>query len=392
MTGDGGETSRPAQADAVLIFCHCPKTAGTSLFRAIREAVGARRSYLATRSRPDVAALRARGIRFVGGHVPYPHYLAQPGLGAARFVTTVRDPEQVMLSLFRHYHRRRHMSAAVSHFFDKELPEAGIAPGTPQAVSLFFRRVAPFEPYLPDNPQVRFAVDRISGPLGRDDLEQAKRNLAAMDVVGSTNRLAESLLLMAIRFGWPRLRYGRYNASRETGAATGLPDDVKALCALDRELVEWAERYLELSLEDARAECIGTGRTLPTVAFRSAPLRRMSLGWLQDWAATARMYTRDDWLWWIGAKTASLRGVGSNIFRFLAALAFSPRVGIWPRLAVIAGISYLFLPVDLIPDRIPLFGHLDEAGFLLSGFVSARLLMPPDIAPQAAVPPEDPTR
>jgi uncharacterized membrane protein YkvA (DUF1232 family) len=30
------------------------------------------------------------------------------------------------------------------------------------------------------------------------------------------------------------------------------------------------------------------------------------------------------------------------------------------KLTLMVGISYLFVPIDLIPDRIPIFGHLDE--------------------------------
>jgi hypothetical protein len=75
-------TLKPASTDAwigktMLIFCHCPKTAGTSLFRAISTIHGPQHSYLAKRERPDLSALRARGVTFIGGHVPYEHYAGQ---------------------------------------------------------------------------------------------------------------------------------------------------------------------------------------------------------------------------------------------------------------------------------------------------------------------------
>lgn len=57
---------------------------------------------------------------------------------------------------------------------------------------------------------------------------------------------------------------------------------------------------------------------------------------------------------------------------------FAPRSGLMPKLVLAAGASYLFLPIDLIPDRLGLVGHLDEAGFLLLGFAGGlRLSMPP---------------
>lgn len=47
------------------------------------------------------------------------------------------------------------------------------------------------------------------------------------------------------------------------------------------------------------------------------------------------------------------------------------------KIALIAGFSYLFVPLDIIPDRIPYFGHLDEATSVISGFLIARLLAQP---------------
>jgi hypothetical protein len=168
--------------------------------------------------------------------------------------------------------------------------------------------------------------------------------------------------------------------------------------------VDWAERRLGRSLEDAQIQRIRAGQPLPTITFHEAPRRFASMGWLREWAATVRMYTRDDWRWWIGTKAALLRHVGTGWprhvlirraapglrgakaihlgWRFVVTLAVGRQVGIWPRLAVIGGISYLFLPVDLIPDRIPFLGHLDEAGFMALGFMLAWLLMPPDNVPR----------
>ena len=46
-------------------------------------------------------------------------------------------------------------------------------------------------------------------------------------------------------------------------------------------------------------------------------------------------------------------------------------------LAVMIGFGYLFVPIDIIPDRIPVIGHLDEATFVLGGFVLARAFADP---------------
>ncbi len=59
---------------------------------------------------------------------------------------------------------------------------------------------------------------------------------------------------------------------------------------------------------------------------------------------------------------------------------FSPSSGIAPKAVLAAGVSYLFLPIDLIPDRLPWIGHLDEMGFLLLGFAGGLLLSVPPAA------------
>jgi hypothetical protein len=63
--------------------------------------------------------------------------------------------------------------------------------------------------------------------------------------------------------------------------------------------------------------------------------------------------------------------------RLLCSALLSPTTA-WPsKLVLVAGLSYLFVPLDLIPDRIPILGHVDEAGAVLSGLIFSYLLIPP---------------
>ncbi len=66
---------------------------------------------------------------------------------------------------------------------------------------------------------------------------------------------------------------------------------------------------------------------------------------------------------------------------------FSQRSGLAPKAVLAAGVSYLFLPIDLIPDRLPWIGHLDEMGFLLLGFAGGLLLSVPQAADARLRPP-----
>jgi hypothetical protein len=61
--------------------------------------------------------------------------------------------------------------------------------------------------------------------------------------------------------------------------------------------------------------------------------------------------------------------------KLLGAGMFSPETGILPKAAVLAGLSYILLPIDLIPDRIPVLGYSDDVGFALAGLVVCRLLV-----------------
>lgn len=49
------------------------------------------------------------------------------------------------------------------------------------------------------------------------------------------------------------------------------------------------------------------------------------------------------------------------------------------KIALLIGFGYLATPWDLIPDRIPVFGHMDELGFVVAGVTVARLLVPPSL-------------
>jgi len=72
----------------------------------------------------------------------------------------------------------------------------------------------------------------------------------------------------------------------------------------------------------------------------------------------------------------------------LLRVALDPNRHLLAKLCIAGGFAYLFVPLDIIPDRIPVIGHLDEASVVLGGFVLARgladldpSLRSPDAAP-----------
>ena len=61
-----------------------------------------------------------------------------------------------------------------------------------------------------------------------------------------------------------------------------------------------------------------------------------------------------------------------NFFRLFWRLFKDPRVGIGPKLLMVALIGYLVLPTDLFPDFVPALGHIDDLLLIflgLKGFV-----------------------
>ena len=292
-----------------IVFCHCPKTAGTSLFRALSDRLGYRASYLMRRQRPSLAHLQRRGFALVSGHAPFGHYWDAGAVNArTRFITFFRDPRAVLLSRFAHVLRNRKTMPAARHFFETELPRLGLAMTSPAAVSLFLERYHLFDAADADNPQTRFAANCPFGPLDEGHLEQAKATFAAMELVGCTERFEDSLMMLAERFGWPDLGYHRLNVSDARQKAVedpALSAELDRHLAFDHRLVAWAAERFDREFTAMRQASLASGRALPKVFLleEEPPYR----AWRHRMSAATTLLL-DDWVWWLGAKREALRG------------------------------------------------------------------------------------
>jgi hypothetical protein len=295
-------------APITLVFCHCPKTAGTSLFRALSHRLGYRTSYLMRRRRPNLARLQRRGFAFVAGHAPYGHYRdAGPLDSRTCFVTFYRDPRAVLLSRFAHMLRHWNDHAATRHFFGTELPARGLARTAPEALQLFLARYGEFDASEADNPQTRFAANHFFGPLDSGHLERAKETFAAMELVGCTERFEESLRLLAYRLGWTRLTYHRLNVSgsgERIPMTPALAAELDQHLALDHQLVAWAAARFDRDYAAMVADCAAQGRPLPEIELLDAepPFRRP-----RNRLAAATTLLPDDWRWWLGTRWETRR-------------------------------------------------------------------------------------
>lgn len=78
----------------------------------------------------------------------------------------------------------------------------------------------------------------------------------------------------------------------------------------------------------------------------------------------------------------NLRNKALSLRRELAALnlaASDPRTPKAARLLTLAVIAYALSPIDLIPDFIPILGHLDDLLIVPAGIALAIRLIPPEV-------------
>ncbi len=79
---------------------------------------------------------------------------------------------------------------------------------------------------------------------------------------------------------------------------------------------------------------------------------------------------------------SSLKQKAADLKIELSALYYAcrhPRTGISPRLVILFTLGYALSPVDLIPDFIPVIGHLDDLIIIPMLIALSIRLIPPDV-------------
>ena len=264
-SGPGGtQEGRP------LYFLHVPHSAGTALSELLE------RRYRDEEVFPggllpsllDVPVDRLTRFRLFRGHFG----LVLPArLGwSVRLVTLLRDPLEQTLALFGFARR-----SATHYFHDRvNAPGYGISdflrdPVCRPLIENHLARFLAFEPTEaqwawqppldPSDPRFTQAVFEL-GPMGMDDDELGERasaTLSLADVVGVTERLDETLLLLARAMDWPPLGPPRHlNATpgrlRLADLDTADAARLRHLKALDLELYALAVDRMCADLELAQ--------------------------------------------------------------------------------------------------------------------------------------------
>jgi hypothetical protein len=240
-------------ADPTIIFLHIGKTAGSSLRGILRRQVRRDQILEFRAPLPEPGRLRREGglaafaaipeadrarARLVMGHAPYGLHELIPR--PSTYVTMLRDPVELVVSLYRYIGR------TPNHILHDELRSRGL----------------PLEGFVTsglsletDNSQTRALAGDMSAPFGGCDEEMLATARAHLEdrfaVVGLTDRFDESLLLMGRAFDWSRLYYVAANVAPTAERVPPSPETVEQIRAansLDVELYAWATERFEQTI------------------------------------------------------------------------------------------------------------------------------------------------
>jgi hypothetical protein len=241
-----------------LIFLHIPKTAGTTLNRIIEWQYSGLSIYTMDPYRIRATAERFKRLpeqrrcrlRVVRGHMFYGIHEFLPQ--GATYITMLRDPVTRFLSSYYFILRRP------LHPMHRKLKNERV--GVEE-----FIRLTPHR----QNLQCRFIAGFENGEICDEQvLDIAKENLTrSFSVIGLCERFEESLMLMAITFGWEVPFYENRKVSKiRPVVEPRLVDLIKEHNRLDVELYEFGKKLFEESLrkkEDAVRKGLATLRTIP---------------------------------------------------------------------------------------------------------------------------------
>ncbi|HCX31104.1 MAG TPA: hypothetical protein DHU55_15260 [Blastocatellia bacterium] len=239
-----------------LIFLHIPKTAGTTLNRIIEWQYSGLSIYTmdpyrirATAERfKRLSEQRRRRLRVVRGHLFYGIHEFLPQ--GATYITMLRDPVTRFLSSYYFILRRP------LHPMHRKLKKERL--GVEE-----FIRLTPHR----QNLQCRFIAGFENGEICDEQvLDVAKENLTrSFSVIGLCERFEESLMLMAITFGWEVPFYENRKVSKiRPVVEPRLVDLIKEHNRLDVELYEFGKKLFAENLYKKEDEVRGGLATLHT--------------------------------------------------------------------------------------------------------------------------------
>ena len=245
----------PAHPERV-IFLDIPMTAGPAMRAVVKhqyapdDVISVYRP-LMEQTLADLQSLdeaRKRRSKFILGHVSFGVHELLPQPGECKYVTVLRDPVERVIDEYEYIRRTRQhfLHDQVRRMTLKDFAATGLANGTQNGQTKYLTQSRWSS--LPSS-------DRATEPmpsLTDGALEQAKRNLEQhFLVVGLTEELDATLLLMKRRLGWTLPFYAGKAPPPpppQSLRSTVSPDAVRAIekhNALDMQLYDWSRRRFE---------------------------------------------------------------------------------------------------------------------------------------------------
>ena len=271
-------TAQPA--NRCIIFLHLPKTGGVTLRRALKWKYAPEMLNLETLTKPaeslaDVPLSERRNARVLTGHLHYGvhEYIPQP----CDYITLLREPIARVVSYY--YYILGHPK----HWRHAEMVRSGMSLDE-------FARTSPERGV--ENDQTRMLAGRGAGELdagrlGREALDEAKRNLERFLVVGVTERFDESFILIRRALGWKFPLYVTANvATGAKPASETALQSIRERNQLDLELYEFAHGLFSAAIErqgESLQREVAVFRAVNRVPSRilpytRAPVRRLLRG------------------------------------------------------------------------------------------------------------------
>jgi hypothetical protein len=215
--GNLRRTNTRAGTDRCIIFLHLPKTAGETLRRTLKWKYGPKMLYLhmlteSAESLEKVPLIKRQNARVLTGHLYYGVHEYMPQ--RCEYITLLRDPVARVISFYYYILGR------TDHYRHEELVRSGMSLEE-------FVRSSPERGVENDQTRMlsgRGAGEIDAGNLGREALDEAKRNLERFLVVGLTEQFDESFILIRRALGWKLPLYLTTNVSThpKTASATAV--------------------------------------------------------------------------------------------------------------------------------------------------------------------------